>query len=395
MCLLLSARSFALLASLLSVSALGRAAQAPPAPAAPQDDARPLAGRPSAEVPDSVGELPSRAMMEEIVERARTQEAEAEARYRKAIADATVALEARLPKLEEIQPRPLAPFPDDPPPHEGAMIDLPIVVEPPDLLIVEVLEALAGRPISGERLVRPDGTISLGFYGTLHVRGLTLEQIKTKLILHLRKVLSDEVLGLLYVDEEGAVTTVMPEESDRVVVDMSGYNSRMYYVEGDVSAPGRLPCTGNETVLDALNYVGGLLPSADRGKVLLVRPARGGKPAKSYSIDLSAISAGDVRANLQVLPGDRLMVARRADAAAADDQERLHTERKRLAEEARWAAEMAETFLRVKKDTPPAGMEALRNSWSAFAAAWSDPKISLDQLRARQRAWLATLLEPR
>src|SRR5262249_34228226 len=34
------------------------------------------------------------------------------------------------------------------------------VVEPPDLLLVEVLEALPGRPISGERLVRPDGSIS-------------------------------------------------------------------------------------------------------------------------------------------------------------------------------------------------------------------------------------------
>ena len=39
------------------------------------------------------------------------------------------------------------------------------MVEPPDLLIVEVLDALPGRPISGERLVRPDGKISLGFYG--------------------------------------------------------------------------------------------------------------------------------------------------------------------------------------------------------------------------------------
>ena len=54
------------------------------------------------------------------------------------------------------------------------MIDVPLVVEPPDVLLIEVLEALPGRPITGERLVRPDGTISLGFYGDVHVRGLTL-----------------------------------------------------------------------------------------------------------------------------------------------------------------------------------------------------------------------------
>ena len=52
---------------------------------------------------------------------------------------------------------PLPTIPDDPPPHEGAMISLPHVIEPPDLVIIEVLEALPGRPISGERLVRPDG----------------------------------------------------------------------------------------------------------------------------------------------------------------------------------------------------------------------------------------------
>ena len=70
-------------------------------------------------------------------------------------------------------------------------------VEPPDLLLVEVLEALPGRPLSGERLVRPDGTISLGFYGDIHVAGLTEAEIKEKVVLHMRKYLSDEILGLV------------------------------------------------------------------------------------------------------------------------------------------------------------------------------------------------------
>src|SRR6202044_2262122 len=72
----------------------------------------------------------------------------------------------------------------------------PHVLEPPDLLIVEVLEALPGRPISGERLVRPDGTISLGFYGDVYVAGLTMAEVKEKIILRLQKFLNDEALGL-------------------------------------------------------------------------------------------------------------------------------------------------------------------------------------------------------
>jgi polysaccharide export outer membrane protein len=48
-------------------------------------------------------------------------------------------------------------------PREFQKVSLPdYVLEPPDLVIVEVLDALPGRPISGERLVRPDGKISLG-----------------------------------------------------------------------------------------------------------------------------------------------------------------------------------------------------------------------------------------
>ena len=52
------------------------------------------------------------------------------------------------------------------------------VVEPPDLVLVELLEGLPGRPISGERLVRPDGTISLGWYGDVYVAGLPYAKSK-------------------------------------------------------------------------------------------------------------------------------------------------------------------------------------------------------------------------
>src|SRR3954462_6018551 len=73
-------------------------------------------------------------------------------------------------------------------------------VEPPDLILVEVLEALPGRPISGERLVRPDGKITLGFYGEIYVSGLTLKEIKEKVVIHLRNYVTDEALGLFAED---------------------------------------------------------------------------------------------------------------------------------------------------------------------------------------------------
>ena len=194
------------------------------------------------------------------------------------------------------------------------------VVEPPDIIIVEVLEALPGRPISGERLVRPDGTISLGFYGEVYVAGLSLGEIKEKIVLHLRKYINDEVLGLVRpkpnaddpVDGEPKMETIPPRESDRVFVDCVSFNSKVYYVQGDVGVPGRLPITGNETVLDAINYAGGLIPTASTVNIRLVRPAPPGACCEqTLPVNIAAIiNAGDPTTNYQLMPGDRVVVYR-------------------------------------------------------------------------------------
>ncbi len=98
----------------------------------------------------------------------------------------------------------------------------PPIIKVGQVLQVEVLEALNGRPISGERVVRPDGTISLGFYGDLKVAGLNRYQIKVKVIELLRKFLNDDILGLIRVDKAKKVATAIPPvETNRVFVDES------------------------------------------------------------------------------------------------------------------------------------------------------------------------------
>ena len=276
------------------------------------------------------------------------------------------------------------------------MIDVPIILEPPDIIVVEVLEALPGRPITGERLIRQDGTISLGFYGDVHVRGLTLEQAKVKILLHMRRWVPDNLLGLVInyspsdelqpvapgkpadpalppdlpatqppeaavpaepqqsvppptsqarrvspgaivrvvsrrvnVDDVAEAFKLRPrdpfspadgprvfevdaQDSVRVFVDIASYNSKVYFVQGDVGTPGRLPITGKETVLDALNYAGGFIPTAEPTDIHLYRPARGDQPARDYLIDHAAILRGDAKANLQIFPDDRLVIGRNA-----------------------------------------------------------------------------------
>jgi polysaccharide biosynthesis/export protein len=206
-------------------------------------------------------------------------------------------------------------------PNEFKKVSMPdYVVEPPDLILVELLEGLPGRPISGERLVRPDGKISLGWYGDVYVAGLTVPEVKEKIVLHLRKFLHDEQLGLIKMDDEGWVTDpktgepvgIPPRDSDRVFVDVTAYNSKNYYILGDVAVPGKLPITGNETVLDAINYANGLMPTAAPQNIRLVRPAPPGACCEQIlPVNLAAItSGGDPTTNYQLMPGDRIVVYR-------------------------------------------------------------------------------------
>jgi polysaccharide export outer membrane protein len=193
----------------------------------------------------------------------------------------------------------------------------PYIVEPPDKLLVEVLEALPGRPISGERLVRPDGKISLGFYGEVYVAGLTPIEVKEKVVLHLRTFLTDDMLGLVETDRKtggriadpkiGGPKRIAPKDSDRVFVDVTASNSKNYYVLGAVTVPGRMPVTGRETILDAINLVNGLTPQADHANVVLYRPGKG--RLRSLRVDIDQIMLGDdLSTNYQLEPGDRLVV---------------------------------------------------------------------------------------
>jgi protein involved in polysaccharide export with SLBB domain len=203
------------------------------------------------------------------------------------------------------------------------------VVDPPDMLLVEVLEALPGRPISGERLIRPDGCIGLGFYGEVPVAGLTLSQVKERIVLHLRKFISDEKLGLVESDPgsrapaprrdaSGRVLVKDPRQTDRVFVDVTAYNSQNYYVLGEVAYPGRLPHTGGDTVLDVLQYAGGLLPTADKGRIRLIRSFPKGSPARVLPVDYNEIAMGtDSSTNYPILPNDRLVIP----AASASSRE--------------------------------------------------------------------------
>lgn len=161
------------------------------------------------------------------------------------------------------------------------------VVEPPDEIYIEALQVLPNRPLLGIRLVRQDGTISLGYYGQIHIAGLTILEIENKLRAHLENYVEDP----------------------QVYVDVASFNSKVYYVLGQVNQQGRLPITGKETALDAILLAGGLTNFADKSKIHVARPNPGGGCDQVLWVDWKAIAfAGDTRTNYQLLPGDRVVV---------------------------------------------------------------------------------------
>ncbi len=147
--------------------------------------------------------------------------------------------------------------------------------------------------IRGDHLVRPDGTVSLGLYGSVRVTGLTLPEAKAAIEAQLSQYL----------------------EKPEVAVDVLAYNSKVFYVIYDLGGSGqtvaRLPVTGNETVLDAVAQLNGLSAVSSTHHIWVARPA----PAcngcdQILPVDWCGIvRRGESTTNYQLLPGDRVFVS--------------------------------------------------------------------------------------
>ncbi len=188
----------------------------------------------------------------------------------------------------------------------------PYVVAPPDILLINASNAitLPTQQLRGQHLVRPDGTISLGIYGSVYVAGLTLEQIRD-VVASVLKMRQPKRL-----DENGKPTgeeLTLDQIRSELVVDVLAYNSKVYYVVTDGGGYGeqvyRLSATGNETVLDALSQINGLPPVASKKKIWVARATPDHSAPMILPVDWCGIVRdGSAATNYQIFPGDRIYV---------------------------------------------------------------------------------------
>ena len=138
--------------------------------------------------------------------------------------------------------------------------------------------------LSGSVKVRPDGYITLPLINEVQVVGLTPSQLRTLLEVKYKEFLANPFVSV-------RVETIISAE---------------ILLLGQVNKPGAYPLNGNETVLQLLTRAGGLTIFADRDSIKIMR--RDGHRVVEYTVDYDAILAGDLKQDILLRPGDRIII---------------------------------------------------------------------------------------
>jgi len=181
-----------------------------------------------------------------------------------------------------------APVPAPVPRELAKVLHGPFVVEPGDTLLVQPAELDAPLRLPPDQPVFPDGTIDLGKYGRPVVAGHTAPEIE----------------GIVQ-----AAVKAKDKDAPGVNVRVIGRASKVYYVFGEVNAPGAFPLSGRETVLDALVAAGGLTRRASKDNIVLAKPTSPDGCRLVFPVCWHEIvQLGDTTTNYQVQAGDRIYV---------------------------------------------------------------------------------------
>ena len=138
--------------------------------------------------------------------------------------------------------------------------------------------------LSGTVKVRPDGFVTLPLVNEVQITGLTTGELRKQLESKYKEFVRDPV----------------------ATVRVESIASSEVFLVGQVSKPGAYPLNGNDTVLQIITRAGGLTIFAQRRDIKTVR--RAGDKVTEYVSDYDAIVAGDLKQDIILRPGDRIIV---------------------------------------------------------------------------------------
>lgn len=137
--------------------------------------------------------------------------------------------------------------------------------------------------LSGPFIVAPDGRISMGLINEVMASGLTRDQLQTEIIQRLKDggFLRDPV----------------------VTVNVTGFNSKKYFILGEVGRPGSSALVVPTTVLEALVNAGGFKDFANKNKIRIQRGTQ------TFMFNYNQVINGKHREqNILLEPGDTIIV---------------------------------------------------------------------------------------
>ncbi len=163
-----------------------------------------------------------------------------------------------------------------------ATLDPNYQIGPADQLYVNVWKE---PELTGPILVRPDGKISVPLLNDVQAAGLTPMQLSADISEKLKNYL----------------------EQPHVTVVVTGTNSRLVYVVGQVGRAGALALLPDMTVLQALASVGGISEFANSKKIYVLR-VENGKPQRHPFNYKEALKGEHPEQNILLKAGDTIVV---------------------------------------------------------------------------------------
>lgn len=168
--------------------------------------------------------------------------------------------------------------------YEASVSAADYQVQPPDALEISSAQA---KEIDGEiQSVRQDGKITLRLLGDVKVAGMTPIEISRKL---------ESLLQRYYIDPQ-------------VNVRLKEANSKQYYVFGQVDREGAFPCTGRDSLLNALALAQPTFIALKSG-VKVIRPNHEREKRHVMTVDADRIiKKGKLEDNVYLQDGDIVYV---------------------------------------------------------------------------------------
>jgi polysaccharide export outer membrane protein len=159
------------------------------------------------------------------------------------------------------------------------------VLGPSDVLHINVWK---NPDLSGDTVVRPDGTITLPLVGDVRASGRTTAEVRAEITQRLAQ----------FVKDDSAVVTVA----------IMAINSYRFTVSGNIERPGTFNASHYVTVSEAMALAGGPNRYADPEDTVVIRtdPQHG---TRRIPIDYPGMLAGKrPEQNIALLPGDVIYV---------------------------------------------------------------------------------------